>query len=438
MFQNRRTVFLFVCSLVFVQALYYIATLKIKRIEPTIVNPTSLLISTSIYNKSSDNRLSSVQKNQVHSSNDKSTQTNHTVDINSTAIAHNLTFTNSPLNITVNQTIATTISTTTIYNTTAHPITAPIPFLNASSFSSFNYFKSPPNIYNSLPVCNFSISNNDTSIYKVTINQTLNLYNVIEEDHGKGLYPGGHFIPEGCQTEQRLALIICYRNREQHLKLFLANIHPFLQKQKLDYTIFIVNQHGKDQFNRAALFNVGYIEAMKLYPFDCFIFHDVDLLPEDLRNVYKCGGRPRHMSVAVDKFNYKLLYSTLFGGVTAFNLTDFIGANGYPTVYWGWGGEDDDMYLRVVKKLKKSITRYPIEIARYKMIRTHDHTSGKANPNRHTILYSKYDYSLDGINTTHYSLHNIVFYKLFTLINVTLTEEPFEKIRARLNIKKKN
>ncbi|CAF4286907.1 unnamed protein product, partial [Rotaria magnacalcarata] len=24
--------------------------------------------------------------------------------------------------------------------------------------------------------------------------------------------------------------------------------------------------------------------------------------------------------------------------------------NGYSTNYWGWGGEDDDMYQRVVKK----------------------------------------------------------------------------------------
>jgi hypothetical protein len=95
------------------------------------------------------------------------------------------------------------------------------------------------------------------------------------------------------------------------------------------------------------------------------------------------------------------------------------------------------MYLRVVNKLKKSITRYPIEIARYKMIRTHDHTSGVANPHRHAILYSKYDYNLDGINTTNYTLHHVIFYKLFTLINVTLSEEPFDRIRTRLRIKKK-
>ena len=142
-------------------------------------------------------------------------------------------------------------------------------------------------------------------------------------------------------------------------------------------------------------------------------------------------------SVAVDKFNYKLFYSTLFGGVTAFSLSDFVGANGYPTVYWGWGGEDDDMYLRVTKKLNKTITRYPMEIARYKMIRTYNHTSGKANPDRHAILGSKYNYNLDGINTANYTLNKIVFYRLFTFINVTLKEESFEQIRRRLNIKKK-
>jgi hypothetical protein len=167
--------------------------------------------------------------------------------------------------------------------------------LNASFYPSFNLTESNVDNTNSLPTCNFSIVDNDTSIYKVTVEQTLYSYEILEERHANELKPGGHFIPKKCRSEQRLALIICYRNREQHLKMFLDNIHPFLQKQQLDYTIFVVNQHGKDQFNRAALFNVGYLEAMKLYSYDCFIFHDVDLLPEDLRNVYKCGDQPRHM-----------------------------------------------------------------------------------------------------------------------------------------------
>ncbi|CAF1216382.1 unnamed protein product [Rotaria sordida] len=355
--------------------------------------------------------------------------TNPTVGFKSANILHNLTINNSNINITFNL--------TTIIQTTTLP-TILISFLNASFYSSFNFTTSSLDINNSLPICNFSISNNNTSIYQVTINQTLYSYDIIEENHGKDLYPGGHYIPKECRTEQRLALIICYRNREQHLKMFLNNIHPFLQKQKLDYTIFVVNQHGNDPFNRAALFNVGYLEAMKLYQYDCFIFHDVDLLPEDLRNIYKCGDQPRHMSVAIDIFKYAIPYSDIFGGVTAFHSSDILGINGHPTVYWGWGGEDDDMYFRVVKKLKKSIIRYPIEIARYKMIRTHGHIAAELNPHRFTILNSKYDYNLDGINTTYYTLHNIVFYKLFTLINVTLPEESFEHIRTRLHIKNKN
>jgi hypothetical protein len=138
----------------------------------------------------------------------------------------------------------------------------------------------------------------------------------------------------------------------------------------------------------------------------------------------------------MNKFKYKLPYATFFGGATAFSMEDFIGANGCPNVYWGWGGEDDDMYLRVVKRLKKSIIRYPTEIARYTMIRS-NHQSASENPDRRKILYSNYDYSLDGINTTQYKLHQVAFYKLFTFVNVTLIEETYQQIRTRLNISEK-
>ena len=41
--------------------------------------------------------------------------------------------------------------------------------------------------------------------------------------------------------------------------------------------------------------------------FDCFIFHDVDLLPEDDRNSYDCppDGQPRVMSVQISKYFYR-------------------------------------------------------------------------------------------------------------------------------------
>ena len=51
--------------------------------------------------------------------------------------------------------------------------------------------------------------------------------------------------------------------------------------------------------------NVGYTEALKLDTFDCFFFHDVDLLPESDYNLYRCPEHPRHMSAAVDTMGYR-------------------------------------------------------------------------------------------------------------------------------------
>ena len=45
-------------------------------------------------------------------------------------------------------------------------------------------------------------------------------------------------------------------------------------------------------------------------------------------------------------FLYRLAYTSLFGGSTAFSKEAFVKVNGYGTRYWGWGGEDDDMFKR--------------------------------------------------------------------------------------------
>ena len=71
--------------------------------------------------------------------------------------------------------------------------------------------------------------------------------------------------------------------------------------QTVSYLIVL----GDNPFNRAMLMNVGFVEALKLYNYDCFIFHDVDLLPENDQNLYTCLEQPRHMSVAVDVLEYK-------------------------------------------------------------------------------------------------------------------------------------
>ena len=69
-------------------------------------------------------------------------------------------------------------------------------------------------------------------------------------------------------------------------------------------TVSCLTVSGDGPFNRGLLINVGFVEALKLYNYDCFVFHDVDLLPEDDRNLYTCAEQPKHMSVAVDVLNH--------------------------------------------------------------------------------------------------------------------------------------
>ena len=54
--------------------------------------------------------------------------------------------------------------------------------------------------------------------------------------------------------------------------------------------------------------NIGTSEALKIDNFDCFIYHDVDLIPENDYNLYECHSDPRHLSPAVDELRYKYAF----------------------------------------------------------------------------------------------------------------------------------
>lgn len=150
---------------------------------------------------------------------------------------------------------------------------------------------------------------------------------------------GGRYKPKECRARDRVGIVIPYRDRKQHLPILLKNLHPFLIKQQIDYGIFLVEQSPEGSFNRAKLMNIGFVEALKIYDWDCFIFHDVDLLPMDDRNLYNCPTQPRHMSVAIDTFKWQLPYSSIFGGVSSMTSKQFNAVNGFSNSYFGWGGK---------------------------------------------------------------------------------------------------
>ena len=145
----------------------------------------------------------------------------------------------------------------------------------------------------------------------------------------------------------RLAIIIPYRNRERNLNSLIKHLKWFLPKQEINnFHIFVAIQDDELPFNKGLLFNTVFKQINE--SFDYFIFHDVDLIP--LESDYKYVNYPTHLSSEVEQFDYKNPYDGLFGGVSAFNKEDFIKINGYSNMFKGWGGEDDDLFNRILIK----------------------------------------------------------------------------------------
>ena len=144
---------------------------------------------------------------------------------------------------------------------------------------------------------------------RIKVDKTISDLKKIEQDLKKNsaIKLGGLSSPLECKSRYKVAIIVPYRNRETNLKIFLRHMHPFLIKQQLDYGIYLIEPIQNITFNRGLLMNIGFIESLRLSSnkWDCFIFHDVDLIPEDERNIYSCPDLPRHMSSAVSTFNYK-------------------------------------------------------------------------------------------------------------------------------------
>jgi hypothetical protein len=152
-----------------------------------------------------------------------------------------------------------------------------------------------------------------------------------------------------CKEAKSPAIIVPYRdnkfqNRAGQLKQFLA----YFSKEYPKGAIYIVEQSddGK-KFNRGKLLNVGF-EIAKKDGHDLFIFHDVDLIPDQKMLEYytlNCDG-VIHLGF---QWKEKYTFEHFLGGVTSMNAKSFELVNGYPNDRWGWGSEDDSLMNRVME-----------------------------------------------------------------------------------------
>ena len=199
----------------------------------------------------------------------------------------------------------------------------------------------------------------------------------------------------------KLAIVVPYRNREEHLKEFLPHMKKYLADQKIDNTIYIIEQEEGKPFNRAKLLNIGFLEAAK--ECDYFVFHDVDMLPENVG--YEYQDVPTHLAAAASQFNYRLPYDGYFGGVTMFDRESFHKVNGYSNEYWGWGAEDDDILYRCHLANLKVKRQSPGVLKSLNHDRDIDHGAYMQNMERIREMWSKkLEWEKEGLNSCKYSV----------------------------------
>lgn len=144
----------------------------------------------------------------------------------------------------------------------------------------------------------------------------------------------------------KLGVCVPYRNREEHLNLFLPNIVEYLTRNFINFEIFFTHQVDQHPLNRGALKNIAAKYAFES-GCDYVAFHDIDMIPKNAD--YSYVEVPTHLATNVKIDFDKYSYDEFFGGVVLMNKQHVLLTNGYSNEYWGWGAEDDDLKFRCKK-----------------------------------------------------------------------------------------
>jgi hypothetical protein len=145
-----------------------------------------------------------------------------------------------------------------------------------------------------------------------------------------------------------IAIIIPHRNRISYLNNLLDTINKLKKKDNHNFDLYIIDQNNYDKFSRGMLLNIGFYIANKNYDYDRYIFHDVDSYPsQELYDLY-FSFLDYNIHYASPNLEYKYNYDAFVGGVIGINGNDYKKVNGFSNIFFGWGGEDDSFYNRMV------------------------------------------------------------------------------------------
>jgi len=223
-------------------------------------------------------------------------------------------------------------------------------------------------------------------------------------------------------ANKRLTVVIPFRDREDHLKKLIPILVESLSKQSINYSILVVEQAEDSLFNRGYLKNIGAHYSSKNT--DYYVFHDVDALP--VHADYRCPSNPLRL---VKKFTStwrmkEALDGTNFGGVVSFLKHDFESVNGYSNQYWGWGKEDDDIFIRMILKglapFEDTSGVFSELINPNHQLRSNASIIRKNKQKKSRMLRGLEQFENDGLNSLHYKIIDEQDYDDYKKIKVSI------------------
>jgi hypothetical protein len=145
--------------------------------------------------------------------------------------------------------------------------------------------------------------------------------------------------------DQRLTVVIPFRDRDEHLRQQIPVLSATLDEQRIRHRFVVVEQEAGGLFNRGKLINVGIQHTAA--DSDYYCLHDVDAVPVVAN--YQCPSQPvRLVNTIRTAEGEKRRTNYYFSGAVSIRKEQVFAANGYSNEYWGWGKEDDDFFFRLL------------------------------------------------------------------------------------------
>jgi len=210
-------------------------------------------------------------------------------------------------------------------------------------------------------------------------------------------------------------IMIPYRDREEHLKIFVERAIPFFEENRRPYKIIIVEQTDDKPFNLGKLTNVGFDIYKKEGGYsseDSFIFQPVDCIPYDAhydaprRGIAKLAshyGTPRISDPQPQPQGEPRVHGVPYY-YKAFSIDPvaYEQVNGFTNECWGWGAEDDEFFVRLEIKDINTVHRLCLyEMLGHELASLEYHTQNMSMA--HQLRENK-DIFISGLNTLEYSI----------------------------------